>query len=83
MQCNYYTLHMLYASPNHAFISLPVSRLLERVFDHIVLSQIHLPLLLCDRVLHEYFLYMLSHELSDVPWVPKLAGHTQVFAAAS
>ena len=56
--------------------------LLEWVFDLIILPEPDLLLLLRNHMLRPNLLGFLFHECSYESWIPQLAGHAEIFAAA-
>lgn len=51
-------------------LSRPILHFFERIFDRIILPQVHLLSLLCDLVLDKDFLRMLRHKLPNESWIP-------------
>lgn len=64
-------------------LSRPILHLFEGIFERIVLPQIQLLPLLCRLVLRKDFLDMLCHKFPNESWIPQLARHTKILAAAS
>ena len=64
-------------------LSRSIPHLFEGVFERIILSQVHLLPLLGRLVLRKDFLDVLCHEFPNESWIPQLACHTKILAAAS